>query len=305
MFGLRENKFGVSEQDDIERLNLTEEPKWTVDPIPKFKDFDKNIIYKAINIKAKSEDSLFQFKNLKKELEIETIDDLIDDKFLGSFNIPISTGEKVSLDEIPNSEKLSILLDFLDKFEKEFRKTINPYQGTDFEPLSFEEVFGKQKEKVIELSARSQNIESELVKMPWYVLDSFNGTDEEIAFMKDFKSTIDNLKEKYEEVYLLRNEEVYKIYDFDKGRGFQPDFILFLKDKEQGKYYQVFIEPKGDYLKERDGWKDEFLKEITERYGERDVLKYEEDTYRLIGLPLYNSDDTSEFNKEYQKLWQK
>ena len=36
--------------------------------------------------------------------------------------------------------------------------------------------------------------------------------------------------------------------------GFQPDFILFLKDKEQGKYYQVFIEPKGDYLKkEMDG----------------------------------------------------
>ena len=62
--------------------------------IPKFKDFDKNIIYKAINMKAKESDSLFQFNNLKKELEIESIDDLFDEKYLGNFNIPIVTGEK-------------------------------------------------------------------------------------------------------------------------------------------------------------------------------------------------------------------
>ena len=28
-----------------------------------------------------------------------------------------------------------------------------------------------------------------------------------------------NLKLKYDEIYLLRNEEIYKIYDFVKGRG--------------------------------------------------------------------------------------
>ncbi|CCQ93708.1 putative type III restriction/modification system enzyme [[Clostridium] ultunense Esp] len=304
-FGLKENKFGYSEKDDIERLDLKEKLTWTIDPIPRFKDFDKNIIYKAINIKAKDTNSLFQFKNLKKELNIDTIDDLIDEKFLGDFTIPISSGEKVRFDEIPNTEKLSILLDFLGEFEKELRRIINPYEGTEFEPFSFEEVFGKPKEKIIELNKEFQNKESELKKVPWYVLDSFNGTDEEIAFINDFENTIDNLREKYEEVYLLRNEEVYKIYDFDKGRGFQPDFILFLRDKDEGKYYQVFIEPKGDYLKERDEWKDKFLKAITKKYGENDVLKYEDDTYRLIGLPLYNSDDSSEFNEEFQKLWQK
>ena len=34
-----------------------------------------------------------------------------------------------------------------------------------------------------------------------------------------------------------------------------------------------------------------------------DVLKYEDDTYRLIGLPLYNSNDDVAFKREYRKLY--
>lgn len=302
-FSLKENKFGFNEKDDIERLDIKERTKWTIEPIPKFKDFDKNIIYKAINMKAKESDSLFQFNNLKKELEIESIDDLFDEKYLGNFNIPIVTGEKISFEEIPNSEKLDILLDFLSKFEKELSKIINPYIGSDFKPVSFDEIFGDPKEKVVEIDKEAEKLENILVNEDWYVLDSFNGTSEEMALIKDISNTLGNLEDKYEKVYLLRNEEVYKIYDFDKGRGFQPDFILLLKEKDSRKYYQVFIEAKGDYLKERDSWKDEFLKKITERYGEKELLEYEDDTYRLIGLPLYSSEDTSEFNEEFQKLW--
>ena len=224
---------------------------------------------------------------------------------MGDFEIPIFTGEKISFDDISNGEKLNILLDFLGKFEKELRKIINPHVGTSFQPLSFEEVFGKPKEKVVEVDEESKNLEIKLKSTDWYILDSFNGTSEEIAFINYFESTLGNLKDKYDQVYLLRNEEVYKIYDFEKGRGFQPDFILFLKEKNKRMYYQVFIEAKGDYLKERDEWKEEFLKEITEIYGEKDKLVYEEDLYRLIGLPFFDSKDTSKFHKEYQKLWQK
>lgn len=67
----------------------------------------------------------------------------------------------------------------------------------------------------------------------------------------------------------------------------------------------MFIEPKGDYLIERDEWKDIFLREITKRYGEEDVLKYDGERYILIGLPLYNSDESSEFIEEYNKIWHK
>ena len=116
-----------------------------------------------------------------------------------------------------------------------------------------------------------------------------------------------NFETHYEKVYLLRNEEIYKIYDFEKGRGFMPDFLLFLKEKKKKLYYQVFIEPKGSQFKDasgnfkdsKEGWKEEFLKQITEKYGKK-VLKAENENYKLIGLPLYNK-KTSKVFKEAVK----
>ena len=106
---------------------------------------------------------------------------------------------------------------------------------------------------------------SVVIHYDWYILDKFAGTSEEKELVTFIKDTIGNLESKYSEYYLLRNEEVYKIYDFDRGRGFQPDFILFLKDKNKiGVHYQIFIEPKGNqYLGDdntfksgKEGWKE-------------------------------------------------
>ena len=220
------------------------------------------------------------------------------------FDIPIRASNIKCLNEISNSDKLDILLEFLNIFERELRSTIKPYIGTEFTAVNFEEVFGKSKEKIVELNSESINEEKKLKEDNWYILDSFSGTSEELAVIKEIRKTLDNLQDKYEKVYILRNEEVYKIYDFKEGRGFQPDFILFLKDRDEGKYYQVFIEPKGNHLIPRDEWKDIFLKEITNKYGENDVLKYDGEKYRLIGLPLYNSTESSKFDREYRKIWQ-
>lgn len=72
---------------------------------------------------------------------------------------------------------------------------------------------------------------------------------------------------------------------------------MFLKEKEADRYYQVFIEPKGSQFKDATGkfdnskeaWKQQFLTEITNKYGKEDVLKVENKDYRLVGLPLYNA----------------
>lgn len=301
-----ENKFGFDEKDDIKRLDVAESDLKTIDPIPKFKDFDKHIIYKAINIKAKNNNSLYQFGNLRKELELNSIDDIIKSEFLGDFDIPIYSSSIFEFENISNDKKVTILLNFLEELEKELKKIINAHIGTEFMPVSFEDVFDSPKKKIVEINDESIDEENRLINDDWYVLDSFNGTSEELALIKDLRRTIGNLQKKYEKVYLLRNEEKYKIYDFAMGRGFQPDFLLFLKDKEEDdKYYQIFIEPKGDYLIERDDWKDKFLKEITEKYGKTDFLEYEDGVYSLIGLPLYNSVEGDEFDKEYKKIWEK
>ncbi len=87
-----------------------------------------------------------------------------------------------------------------------------------------------------------------------------------------------------------------------------PDFLLFLKEKQKKLYYQVFIEPKGSQFKDasggfqdsKEGWKEKFLEQITEKYGQKQVLKAENKDYKLVGLPLYNQ-KTSKIFKDAVK----
>ena len=74
-----------------------------------------------------------------------------------------------------------------------------------------------------------------------------------------------------------------------------------MKDKTN-LHYQVFVEPKGDNLLQKDEWKNLFLKEITERYSKKKVLKIEGKEYNLIGLPLFNQNNNGDFQEEYDKL---
>jgi len=227
---LIEQEMAYEEQKDLPRLNLQEKGTKII-PI-KFKDIEKHIVQKAINIKAKQENSLFQFENLKEELEIESMEDLQNDK-LADFNIEINVSKNKSYDDIDNSDKLDMVMKFLDSIFEELKNKIIPKIGSEFIAGDFNKFFSEPKIKTIEVDTDSERIAKELESEKWYVLDSFYGTSEEKELIKFIKETIGNLEQKYEEIYLLRNEEVYKIYDFEQGRGFQPDFILFLKTKDK------------------------------------------------------------------------
>jgi type III restriction enzyme len=301
-FELNEQEINLEKENDRERLNIKEDSKkHTI--IKSIKDFERHIFDKALNIKAQEINSLFQFSQLKNELNITGRKDLLKDNFLGDFQIQIVCENETDFESISNQEKLNMLLDFLDKFSKKIQKIINPVKGGDFKPGSLDMFFGDPKTKIIVSNEESQIKEERLKEKDWYVLDSFHGTNQERALIDFIIDTIGNLKEKYQEVYLLRNEEMYKIYDFEKGRGFQPDFIMFLKDKEKENLnYQIFIEPKGKVWVEKGDWKNTFLKEITRRYSVEDVLKFENVEYNLIGLPLFNENNNIEFEKEYNKI---
>nr|MBC8312719.1 DEAD/DEAH box helicase family protein [Candidatus Cloacimonadota bacterium] len=315
-FELTEQEMDFEKQEDLQRLNLQEKGLQTISI--KFKDIEKHIVQKAINIKAKQENSLFQFEKLKEELEIESIEELQTDK-LADFDVKIIVSKNTNYYDIDNSDKLGLVIKFLDNIFAELKDKIAPKIGSDFIAGDFKKFFSEPKTKTIEADADSERIAKELETENWYVLDSFHGTSEEKELIGFIKETIGNLEQKYKEVYLLRNEEVYKIYDFEQGRGFQPDFILFLKTKDKKKvnggfkaelYYQIFIEPKGnEYIGDdgtfktgKEGWKEKFLEEISEKYGFEKVIKAENPNYRLVGLPFFNNDHNSNFKNKYELI---
>lgn len=107
------------------------------------------------------------------------------------------------------------------------------------------------------------------------------------------------LNQKFENIFLIRNEREVKIFD-KLGRAFEPDFILFCKQKGGKELtFQVFIEPKGDFLKGHDKWKEDFLKQIRDK---GDVIEIHTDSYLITGVPFYNYSDENRFAKELESV---
>jgi len=75
-------------------------------------------------------------------------------------------------------------------------------------------------------------------------------------------------------------------------------------------YYQIFIEPKGNefigndgtFKTGKEGWKEKFLDEITEKYGFKKVIKGEDTNYRLIGFRFFNKDNNTDFDEQFKQL---
>lgn len=281
----------------------------------KIADIERSLLLKAINTLAQKENSLYRYRNLKEELEVTSIDDLLDANkpFLGDFNLSIvidsdklarglSDSENLMLQD--RKEVLNILIKFFGTIENQLKEMSNPYIGTEFEEKDkLVALFKTPKEKSVlqEDIDKLKNKEQELTSKDWYLLDGYHGTSEETSLVDFLNNQIGNFKNKgYDKVYLLRNEEVYKIYDYETGRGFQPDFLLFLAKEKENISYQVFIEPKGGNLLDHDEWKNIFLKQITERYKKK-VLTAENKDYRLVGLPLFNETKTKDEVDEYMK----
>lgn len=271
-----------------------------------FSDIPLHIRQKAFHRLNTNPESYFCFENLRKRFSVESADDFFD--FIKELKILITSD--VQFEEIPNKKLLSLCEDFLLYIQRELETYDKPFIGTDFHLVKFSDLFtldeekGKIsfiKEKMILMddsnseTQENKSLEAELKNTNWYMLDSFWGTSEERKLIEFIKNHETNLKEKYDSFQLLRNEEVYKIFDFDTGRGFQPDFLLLLHGKNGGQnaYYQVFIEPKGAHLKgeDNDGWKENFLQEITNRYGFEKIVMENSSGYVLIGLPFFNSQD--------------
>lgn len=150
------------------------------------------------------------------------------------------------------------------------------------------------------------SVHVDLLHADWYAQTDNYGTSEEKAFVRFFAGVADELKKKYEEVYLVRNERIpnLAIYSFDTGARFEPDFLLFLRRKGTHSYEQeqIYIEPKGDHLLITDRWKEDFLLQI-EKEGIPKTVYVDNSKYRIIGLPFFNTDHRrSEFREALEDI---
>ena len=129
----------------------------------------------------------------------------------------------------------------------------------------------------------------DLSKEDWFAFEDNFGTSEEKSFVAYFKSYVPELKRKYDKVFLIRNERQLHIYSFEGGERFEPDYVLFLHTNKQDGYeqLQVFIEPKGTHLLEKDSWKEKFLLDIEDNAVATKVF-VDDNKYRIWGFHFYN-----------------
>lgn len=144
----------------------------------------------------------------------------------------------------------------------------------------------------------------DLSTQDWFAFEDNFGTSEEKAFVAYFQTYVTSLKSKYDKVYLVRNERQLAIYSFEGGERFEPDYILFLHSPKSVGYeqLQVFIEPKGTHLVEKDKWKEDFLLQLES--NSIPVKKFVDDNdYRIWGFHFFNREVRSvEFDADIKTL---
>jgi len=263
----------------------------------KVKEMPRHIVYNAV-----ARHPFFAFRSIKKHFpHVKSMQEFINaDEYLGGLEIRFS-GDLTELGNISNRDQLDAVAGLLDQIAAEVRKNVVEYKGTEiFRASGVASVFTDKELHLQGDSKRANGDEDFVADKDWYVFNANYGTSEEKAFVRMLQRQMDTLRTTYDGIYLVRNERHFRIYSFSDGQAFEPDFVLFLREKSGATLaYQVFIEPKGKHLKEHDKWKEDFLQEITRKFQGK-TLKFGargKDQCRLVGVPFYNNDDENAFKQ--------
>jgi type III restriction enzyme len=259
-----------------------------------------------------------RFDELKKIFgNIESAKDFIsNEKYLGGIKIKVK-GTSEQVENLLQSEKLSIAGFVIDKVLDIAGEEKKEYYGTkEFKAHLIQKIF--ENDKVLQLdseSPRAQNMRDfDFSSRDWFAQNEIWGTSEEESFLSFIDDAIAKLKKKYQDIALLRNEQFFKIYSFENGEPFYPDFVLFLTEKKtkQEVMYQIFVEPKGDqfldaqntFEQSKEGWKQKLLIEIEKNHTVD--LKIENKDFRLIGLPFFNEGQVnSALREKFEEVFAK
>ena len=272
----------------------------------KFKEIDTHVVRSALNCFAS-----FNYNSLKSLYpQLKSVKEFVaSDDYLANISIKV-IGTEDSIDKYSQAEKLQIAKSVLKELEPMLVTRGKTYRGTKaFSPHKFKDKFrdtiqlnvtitpNSNKEFGVSMrTPREPKYALDLSSVNWYAYNDNYGTSEEKALVKYIEGIMPKLEEKYDEIYLVRNEKDIKIYSFDTGQVFEPDFLLFLRIKGRADRYdnlQLFIEPKGDGLLRQDKWKNDFLKQI-KSMAEVTYCTQTDDFY-VWGIPFFNESTNTEF----------
>lgn len=286
------------------RLTLKHSSKEPVSRDFKLANFGKGILGFAMDA-----NDFFHFTNLQSYFPklISSSQFVASDVYLGGVTVNVR-GLPADLDNLTARQKLDIAQYVLKQIESGVKRESVEYIGTkDFKPYPIKDRFTDKMLKLrIEgetgLSWTESNVpgldQIDLCGKAWHAYNDSYGTDQEKQFIKHMHDQEARLRGIYDDFYLLRNEKAVKLYDFDSGRAFEPDFVLFLRKKGQevSTILQLFIEPKGDQLRPQDDWKQDFLEKL--KGNARLDTVFQGRDYRVLGLPFFN--ETGQTNTNFK-----
>ena len=237
------------------------------------------------------------------------------DTYLGGVTVRVS-GLPDDLDNLTALQKLDIAQYVMHKIENDVKRESVEYVGTkDFKPYPIKDRFtdktlklrieGETGKSWVKGETEVQGLDQiDLSCKDWHAYDDSYGTDQEKHFIKYLNDQADRLYDRYDEFFLLRNEKAVRLFAFDNGQAFEPDYVLFLRRKgaDVSTILQLFIEPKGHQLKQIDGWKEAFLKKIRQQGKTETVFQGRE--YAIFGLPFFNESgqENTDFKAEFRKF---
>lgn len=215
-------------------------------------------------------------------------------------------GSKERVSNLSPKEKLSVALKVFTSVSNDIVNRSPGYEGT--KEFTGYPVYSLVEDKMSHIAVReggdqqygvsmksttNDDLRLNLSEKDWYVYDDNFGTSEEKYLIRFINDVMDKIRQKFDDVYLLRNESVFKLFRFADGAAIEPDFVLFMTEKntKEKMSLQIFIEPKGEYLMKEDKWKEDFLQKVKDDFYINPSTIYESTKFRLIGLPFFNNKD--------------
>ena len=317
------SKYGVDNRSDIIVNWQFNTREYNYDSNMVQEDFS-DTFQKAIQIdlrlikKAMDRNSFYHFDHIKKYLPLlKSREEFLNESWLNLNNrtlyavVPKSFGRYKLSPEV----KLEIFEIYLRQVEQQikqgYRKEIGTNKFIGYPIRKYVSDYKKRQPNydtgrmnLLDMKASQHISRQDYINEDFFVYDSAIINQTEQQLVDRIKDRVYELNEEYNEVYLVRMDEnmhresaksdKMKLHQFDREtmdihfEAFQPDFILLLANADH--YLQIFIEPKGINLLEREQWKEDLLMYINHQEANL-VFEDEVNGVKIKGLKFYTIND--------------